>query len=285
MYDPALGGLSDKRFFDKVVKYNNFEKNLHSTQKISEIEYEQVAFWRQVSIFKLYRINVDDTILDKAIRNVIAGILSNKDKSAILTLAAKVACYIKKPSNFKEYLLDITSPRRENPTETPEENTSSASTRTDATRRTDTTAPNEINLGDHKWFEKLVDSSDPFKKDVIERLKEAKTPNSVLWGPWFCLLLVRLETRSLDPFLHKVTALNSNLLKLYTTGEWEPFTIDSSGLSKFMEGFTGININDNLKFTLYDAIIDCYNTTGITNMEKGLLNFCTLQSLRYNGLN
>lgn len=45
------------------------------------------------------------------------------------------------------------------------------------------------------------------------------------------------------------------------------------------------NINDNLKFTLFEAIIDYYNRPLITNMERGILNFCTLQSLRYNGLN
>lgn len=85
--------------------------------------------------------------------------------------------------------------------------------------------------------------------------------------------------------MKKLTLLNSNLLKLYTSGEWEPLTVDSEGFKLYIEGYTGININDNLKFTLFEAIIDYYNRPLITNMERGILNFCTLQSLRYNGLN
>lgn len=46
-----------------------------------------------------------------------------------------------------------------------------------------------------------------------------------------------------------------------------------------------MNINDNLKFTLYNELIEKYNSTTSTHMEKGMLNFTTLQSLRYNGLN
>lgn len=175
---------------------------------------------------------------------VLAGILTNKDKSAILTLAAKIACYIKKPSNINEYMLDIEAPTNNRNTPPPDPNDTSDDTRTDATPITTRTLSNEINLGDNKWFEKRGQATENLKKDLIDKLEKIGEQNLSLWGPWFSLLLIRLEKRSIDPFLNKVTALNSNLLKLYTSGEWEPLTVDSSGLSKYIEGFTGININD-----------------------------------------
>lgn len=55
------------------------------------------------------------------------------------------------------------------------------------------------------------------------------------------------------------------------------------GFKDLLEGYTGININDNLKFTLYDSIINKYNEPSSNNMEKGMFNFTSLQSLRYNG--
>lgn len=124
-----------------------------------------------------------------------------------------------------------------------------------------------------------------FKKAMFEKLSTMIDQDLCLWGSWLGLLLIRLEKRSTEPFLKKLTLLNSNLSKLHTSGEWEPLTVDAEGLKLYIDGYTGININDNLKFTLYEAIIDYYNLPLITNMERGMLNFCTLQSLRYNGLN
>lgn len=100
------------------------------------------------------------------------------------------------------------------------------------------------------------------------------------------MLLVRLEKRSSEHFLNKLVTLNSNLTKLYTISNWEPLSLDSlTELKSYLEGYNGLNVNDNLKFTLYNSLIQKYNSPASTHIEKGMLNFTTLQSLRYNGLN
>lgn len=195
-----------------------------------------------------------------AVKNIVAGILTNKDKSAVLTLAAKIACYIRKPSNVKEFMLDITSPINTGTTVPPTTQSTSEGSTSDATPVTLTSIVNEITLGDNKWFAEKEATTDDFKRLLFDQLDKAKDLDLALWGPWFCLSLLRLEKRSKDPFLNKLTSLNSNLFKLYTSGDWQPITVASTGFSRFIEGYTGINVNDNLKFTLYDAIIDYYNT-------------------------
>lgn len=125
-----------------------------------------------------------------------------------------------------------------------------------------------------------------YKTKIKGRLITASDDNLCIWGPWFALLLVRLEKRSSDHFITKLGTLNSNLTKLYTISKWEPLSLDStSDLKSFLEGYNGLNLNDNLKFTLYNALIKKYNDSSSTHMERGMLNFTTLQSLRYNGLN
>lgn len=157
-------------------------------------------------------------------------------------------------------MLEISSPNNVPTTVPPNTQSTSGSSGTDASTITPTTAANEITLNDNRWFVEKEESTDDFKKPLYEKLTSAKESDLCLWAPWFCLLLIRLEKRSKEPFLNKLTSLNSNLLKLYTSGDWEPITIDSAGLGRYIEGYTGINVNDNLKFTLYDAIVEYYNT-------------------------
>lgn len=65
----------------------------------------------------------------------------------------------------------------------------------------------------------------------MEKLRTISDLDLCIWGPWFGLLLIRLEKRASDPFLKKkLTVLNSNLTKLYTSGGWEPLTIDPERL-------------------------------------------------------
>lgn len=124
--------LEDTEFVALVKDYSVSESRIQSTQKPIETNYQEQEFWDRVEKFQLIRIDQDCSIIAKATKNLVWGILSNKDKSAILTLAARLACYIKVYNSTKIYMLDIKEPDEE--TSINSENTETGTT--DTTPRT-----------------------------------------------------------------------------------------------------------------------------------------------------
>lgn len=88
--------LEDKDFIELVKDYAVAESKIQSTQKPIETNYIENEFWERVEKFQLTRMDQDISIIAKATRNLVWGILSNRDKSAILTLAARLACIVLK---------------------------------------------------------------------------------------------------------------------------------------------------------------------------------------------
>lgn len=107
--------FDDKEFVNLVTDYGIAESKIQSTQKPIETNYVEGEFWGRVEKFQLTRIDQDCSIIAKATRNLVWGILSNKDKSVILTFAAKSACYIKVYNSTQISMLDIKEPDREPP--------------------------------------------------------------------------------------------------------------------------------------------------------------------------
>lgn len=267
------------------------EQKIHSTQKPVETQYVESEFWNRVELFTLKRAELPNRTIATATRNLVWGLLTNKDKSAVLTLAARLACYIKVHNSSETNMLEIETIAQETTvppvvTPTTPATESEPSVQTDATPLALSTSSNINTLEDPKWYDGVEIHENSYKAKIKTRLIKATDNNLCIWGPWFALLLVRLEKRSNDHFLNKLVTLNSNLTKLYTISQWEPLSLDSlTELKGFLEGYNGLNLNDNLKFTLYNSLIKKYNNPSSTHMEKGMLNFTTLQSLRYNGLN
>lgn len=65
---------------------------------------------------------------------------------------------------------------------------------TDATIPIPATSSNNISQDDNKWFDQNAIVTNPYKKSILERLHKAND-NLCIWGPWFGLLIIRLEER------------------------------------------------------------------------------------------
>lgn len=92
---------------DILTDYTISEQKIHSTQKPVETQYIESEFWARVNQFTLKRAELTNRTIAIAVRNLVWGLLDNKDKSAVLTLAARLACYIKVHNSSETNMLEI----------------------------------------------------------------------------------------------------------------------------------------------------------------------------------
>lgn len=254
-------------FRREVIEYTKSENKIQSTQKPLDSEYKETEFWERINNFLLLRVKLDKSIIAKATRNLFWGLVSNRDKSSILHYAARLSCYIAAYNDIDSYMLDIKQPeepvnhpgrqeqasiedRTRQPTQEESDDESeepiqeqTGTNTSDATAIDDTTTSSNITLDDNKWFIDTKPEGEGNRTKVWQRLKDASQDDLCIWGPWFALLVIRLEKRSAEHLISKVESLNSNLTKLYTISSWSPINLD--GFSSFktnLEGFNGITL-------------------------------------------
>lgn len=193
----------DQEFVNIIKDYSVAESKIQSTQKPIETTYIEREFWERVEKFQLTRVEQDTRIIAKATRNLVWRILSNRDKSAILTLTAKLACYIKIYNSTQINMLEIDSPAQESNLSTERSPSNSETTENTTPRPVDglviarSSSSTTITLDDNEWYDDAAITGESYKAKIKSRLIVASDENLCIWGPWFALLLVRLEKRSI----------------------------------------------------------------------------------------
>lgn len=170
----------DQDFVNIIKDYTISEAKIQSTQKPIETNYIESEFWERVEKFQLTRVDQDTRIIGKATRNLVCRLLSNKDKSAILTLAAKLSCYIKIYNNTQINILEMESPEQESSGSTERSPTNTTVTEDTTPSPVDGLVPTRssssttISLEDNEWFDDTPIPGESYRAVIKARLKDAR---------------------------------------------------------------------------------------------------------------
>lgn len=134
------------------------------------------------------------------------------------------------------------------------------------------------------WKGTPVIANNPSAKKFVDSLNTMKGDDYLIWGPIAVLIILRLEKRNAESTARKLSVSMTLAKNVYSQNFTSPEFSDAAYWLSLFQNYTSVNVPEESKNLLYLGMIETYHKGTATTEFKGLLDFCTLQSLRYTGM-